>query len=271
MKKNSLLKFFVITCISIIIPCNLYGLDMTVGATSWYAWGEQFNAQKVGNNNSSSKIKSDPSFLYGPALAARFSNDFNFTFVFLYGNFDATKDSGGGKKEKAEFKRIDSDLALNYKLNDYFKVFIGAKYLAYDIVPADILIGTVQYNMQKVDPHKSYGGGLGASATIPITENIFGLATLSGLYLQGNDKMLVEKQTGGFTSTYHNLKLSYNEYGINTTLALAYYIAPASTVISLGGRFQYIYADYKDNEIGLNYIGFTVYGVTLSATYTFRI
>ncbi|MCL2026454.1 MAG: hypothetical protein FWG92_06585, partial [Leptospirales bacterium] len=66
-----------------------------------------------------------------------------------------------------------------------------------------------------------------------------------------------------------SLNLSYNEYGINSTLSLAYYIAQASTVISLGGRLQYLIANYESNAIFLDSIKFAIYGVTLTATYTF--
>jgi hypothetical protein len=95
---------------------------------------------------------------------------------------------------------------------------------------------------------------------------------LSGLYLWGTDKVTIEELAAGAkTGNNRSLNNSYNEYGINSTLSLAYYIAPASTVISLGGRLQYLIADYKNNAIYLDSIKFTIYGVTLTATYTFSL
>ena len=68
-----------------------------------------------------------------------------------------------------------------------------------------------------------------------------------------------------------NSTIGYNEYGINSNISIAYYIAQASTVISLGGRYQYIFVNYKNNDIGLSEIRFTMYGVTFTATYTFNL
>ncbi|MCL1864950.1 MAG: hypothetical protein FWF73_03985 [Spirochaetes bacterium] len=268
MKKTSILKFFAILAVVIIIhgiimPCKAYAFDMTAGATTWYAWGDQFNVQKEPSlgANKNSFIKGDPGFLYGPVISAKFNDDFNLTFVFLYGKFDATK-KNASMAAKAEFGRIDSDLALNYKLNNYFKVFAGIKYLAYDIIPSSVS----PYSIKMNDKHISCGPGIGLSATIPITENVFCLATLSGLYMRGDDK--VEATMWGIP---HNLNIDYNEYGVNSNLSIAYYISDLSTAISLGARFQYIIANYNDNDIGLSSIRFKMYGVTLSATYTFNI
>ncbi|MCL2155012.1 MAG: hypothetical protein FWH53_05045 [Leptospirales bacterium] len=264
MKKILFLTFI---AISIIIPHKLYALDITIGATTWYAQSEQYYAQnKSAYFMNDTLVESNPAFLYGPTLAVRFSNDFNLTFVYLFGNFETVKDDGNFKY-RSKYKRSDSDLALNYRLGDYFKVFLGMKYLSYDITPGDTDNQTFQ--IINIDPHTSYGAGLGLSATIPVTGDLFLLGTVSGLYLFGKDK--VEITDYNSTANPRSVNLDYNEYGVNSTIALAYYIAPASTVISLGGRLQYLIADYKNNAIYLDSIKFTIYGVTLTATYTFSI
>ncbi|MCL1864909.1 MAG: hypothetical protein FWF73_03765 [Spirochaetes bacterium] len=229
MKKFIFLTFITI---SVIITHKSYAVDISAGLTGWYAWGEQYNVQtgKVPN----SLIESDPSLLCGPALSAKFSDDFNLTFVLLYGEFNAQKDDGA-KREEAKFTRIDSDLALNYRLNNYLKVFGGLKYLSYGIVPYNEFQNFI---LKKINPHKSFGAGLGLSATIPITGNLFGLATLSGLYLFGNDSF-VTGDMWSLTPVLHDVKLAYNEYGFNSNISVAYYISDISTVISLGWRFQY--------------------------------
>ena len=104
MKKLLLLTFI---AISIITPYKSYAVDITAGLTGWYAWGEQYNVQTGDVRNS--LVESDPSLLYGPALSVKFSDDFNLTFVFLYGKFNATKNDGGSPEE-SKFTRIDSDL-----------------------------------------------------------------------------------------------------------------------------------------------------------------
>jgi hypothetical protein len=269
------MKPFIILLMLAFIPAaffassKAYAIDLTVGATSWYAWGKQYNSQKDDVEEYNSIVESDPSLLYGPAISAKFNNDFNLTFVFLYGTFNS---------EKSKFKRIDSDLAINYKLHDYFKVFIGCKYLSYGVTPVGSNFMTANdFEIEKVDTHTSYGPGLGVSGTIPIFGNLFGLATISGLYLFGNQKIDIyetKPDAGpppGMLKDPHSLKIDYKEYGINTNLSVAYYIAEWSTVISLGGRFQYIISDYKDNAIYLSSVGFLIYGVTLTATYTFSL
>jgi hypothetical protein len=92
---------------------------------------------------------------------------------------------------------------------------------------------------------------------------------VSGLYLWGKDA--VEIYDPWQLIPPQSSDVDYKEYGVNSNLSIAYYIAEVSTVISLGGRFQYIYTAYKNNELGLSSIRFTMYGVTLTATYTFGI
>ena len=115
-----------------------------------------------------------------PALSRRKRSekpsDFNFTFVFLYGTFDTAREDNVISKSKSKYKRSDSDLALNYRLGDYFKVFIGAKYLSYDITPGATDKSTFKIQSKNIDAHTSYGTGLGVSATYPLTENIFASA-----------------------------------------------------------------------------------------------
>ena len=258
---------------SIIIPYKAYAFDITAGGTAWYAQSEQYYTQTKSPSGviNNSIAKSSPAFLYGPTLAVRFNQDFNLTFVYLYGHFENEKNQGSSYNSSTKFSRSDSDLALNYRLSDYFKVFIGAKYLAYGITPARTDLATFQI-IGNADIHTSYGPGLGLSATVPIVGSLFVLGTVSGLYLWGSHGVVVADISGG-TPPYpqRSANLKYNEYGINTNLSLAYYIAPASVVISLGGRFQYLIADYKKNPIYLDSIKFTVWGATLTATYTFSL
>jgi hypothetical protein len=263
--------FTTLTIISILIATQhkAQAIDITVGATSWYVQSEQYYAQDKGGGRflHNTLIKSDPALLYGPTLSLRLTNDFNLTFVYLYGNFVTVKDTGN-HKSRSKFKRSDSDLALNYRLNDYFKVFAGFKYLSYGITPAED--DSKNFKLKKIDTHSSYGSGLGLSATLPLIGDLFCLGTLSGLYLWGADGVVIEELISGVsTGNTRSSNISYNAYGFNSTLSLAYYIAQASTVISLGGRFQYLKADYKKNIIYLDSIEFTSYGVTLSAAYTF--
>lgn len=238
MKKLILFAVFSFIWMSAILQLNVSAADITVGATTWYSWWDFDNP----DNNDNPDI--DPSFLYGPVLSAKFSDDFNLTFVYLYGKFDMKETDG-----TIEITRNDSDLALNFRLNDNFKIFAGAKYMGYTFTGFE---------------HIGYGPGAGISFVFPLGNDFFILGNVSGLYLWGSED-----------NDSSDASQDYNEYGANTGISLAYYIAPASTTISLGGRYQYFKTDYEkaDSTDGSN-SGTPVhqfYGITLSATYTFSI
>ena len=210
---------------------SMYAADLSVGATAWYtAW--DFNSSNNQNNT-----EFDPTFLYGPALSVKFSDDYNLTFVFLYGKFDMHETNSTNK-----MSRTDSDLALNYRLNNYFKIFAGAKYMSYKMP---------DFN------HSSTGPGAGLSVVVPVGGDFFILGNISGLYLWGKD------DTKDSTD-------KFNEYGANSSIAAAYYIASTSTTISLGGRYQYFKTDY-DGTGNSRDLTHKFYGVTLSANYSFSI
>ena len=222
----------------ILVSGSAFAVDVTVWASTWYAWWD----------NGDSNSNNDPGFLYGPALAVKFNDDFNLTGVFLYGKIKYKDEDDG---DVFTFKRIDSDLALNYRLNDYLKIFAGIKYMSYTIVDADDF------------DHSGFGPGIGISAAYPVVDSLFLLATLSGFHLWGNEEEGDESPD----------EYGYREYGINTTLALAYYIPSISTVISLGGRYQQFKTVYNQEEVNsgeeVDDLTWKFYGITLTVTYTF--
>lgn len=236
MKKLILASAIALIWMSAILPLNVSAADITVGATTWYSWWDFDNP----DNNDNPDI--DPSFLYGPVLSAKFSDDFNLTFVYLYGKFDMKETDG----YTSEVARNDSDLAINYRLNNYFKTFLGAKYMGYTISEIDF-------------KHIGYGPGAGISFVFPLGGDFYILGNLSGLYLWGTEDD--ESRTAA----------DYNEFGMNSSVSLAYYIASASTTITLGGRYQYFQTDYESGAGESENPEHKFYGVTLAATYSFSI
>jgi len=275
MQKLILLTLTVICCISI-MPYKIYAADITVGATTWYAFGSRSENVKDDCDRENNNYAFEPTFLYGPALSVKFSNDFNLTFVYLYGKFNYKEsyfETGGISDSAHDMKsraaRSDSDLALNYRLNDNFKAFAGIKYMSYEINLSHNVATVGNDKLWTHIKHVSIGPGLGFSSTFPITENIFMLATLSGFYLWSSGEEFNDYWIYGPKA---NLKVGYNEYGINSNLSVAYYISSFSTVISIGGRFQYFIIDYDKYEPFLiNSITNKIYGITLTATYTFSL
>ncbi|MCL1865591.1 MAG: hypothetical protein FWF73_07250 [Spirochaetes bacterium] len=243
MKKFLLLTFTAITftaitftaIISIIVPCKLYAVDISAGAAVWYSWYKPGGGEKV-----------NPAFFYGPALSVKFNDDYNLTFVYSYGEYEYNS----GRM----LKHHDSDIALNYRLNDYCKIFGGIKYRKIiassneDSNPPVVLYGI------KTD---SIGPGLGFTAAYPLVENTYLIGTGAGLFLWRKS----EYDLGYGDKDNRN----YTSYGYNLTMSIVYYIAPASTVINLGGRYQ-CFIDRKNTAIKDTY-----YGITLTATYSFNI
>ena len=277
MKKYLFCYISLLMLISILMPCKVYAVDMSIGATTWYTWLEQEFSSNIDDYISShTEQKDDSAFLYGPVLSVKFNDDFNLSFVYLFGKFD-TEQTMGDNTLKYELKRRDSDLALNYRLNNYFKAFLGLKYIGFNISCQDkdkFSGGGPAGDVLNIK-HNSLGPGLGLSATYPVYDNIFVLATISGFCLWG-------KESKDFNNNIYRekIKADYNDYGVNSTLSLAYYIAPAATTISLGGRFQYIktyYRNFSNIDLGGGDVnpfddGTTkFYGITLTATYSFGI
>lgn len=206
---------------------NLSAAAVTFGATTWYSWWDFDQKQ--------SDTDFDPALLYGPVISVKFSEDYNLTFVYLYGKFDETQEDSTN-----EISRTDSDLAINYRLNSYLKIFAGIKYMSYK---------------QTGFEHGGLGPGLGISFVYPLSRSFFFLGNISGLYIWGKEDSSSDGED------------SYNEPGANIGLSIAYYIPEASTTISLGGRYQYFKTIYDDDSS--NNITHQFYGFTLSATYTF--
>ena len=221
----------------ILVSSSAFAVDVTVGASTWYAGckiqGDYMNYMKY-----------DPIFLYGPALAIKFNDNFNLTGVLLYGKTNAKIKY---TDESYNAKRMDSNFALNFRLNDYLKIFAGIKYMSYNIV-----------DYSDFD-HSGYGPGIGISVAYPIADSLFLLATLSGFRLLGEQE---------YDDYGVKIESDYKEYGVNTTLALAYYIPSISTAISLGGRYQQ-FKTFHDDDYYHDDWKWKFYGITLTVTYTF--
>lgn len=75
-----------------------------------------------------------------------------------------------------DMKRMDSDVALYYRLNSNFKLFIGGKYMSFTY-PVD----GYDYTFY----HSLFGPGAGISAVFPVVEHFYLLANIGGIYTRG--------------------------------------------------------------------------------------
>lgn len=229
MKK--LILFSVIVVILAAVP--LRAADISVGATTWYStWKYDDGVQAT---------RYDPAWFYGPALSVKFNNDFTLSSVFLYASYDVDLGS-----IKFDWNRYDSDTSLNVRLNDYFKLFGGVKYLGYKM---EIPLNTGHFY--------AVGPAAGLSMVFPLINNFFILGNASGMYLRGKTTQTGTEDT------------KYKTTGYNTAASVAYYIEPASVTLSLGGRYQYYKLESISSTDDMNKNKF--YGITGSATYSFGI
>jgi len=282
--------------VSVLMPIKAFSLDITAGVSTWYAnqyqpYTKDIYHKTPANSGRYDSTKNKPNLLYGPALSVRFSEDFNLTFVFLYGKFKLTEvdEHEIGFPGHPDYydinyslKRMDSDIVLNYRIIDYFKIFAGVKYLSFstkhnfDSSPfAPTMLYELRGMVYELD-RSGIGPGLGFSIILPIPlfDNLFLISNISVFYLW------VEEKKGYFDSGAGDelfVKTKCKDYGMNLTMSFAYYIAPISTTISVGGRGQFVRTKY-DSEYGQhlhrqgageNTSGF--YGVTLTATYSFSL
>lgn len=100
-----------------------------------------------------------------------------------------------------------------------------------------------------------YGPGGGLSATFNIWASLYLMANASYVNMNGEAE-LVDGTVDIVTR------------GVNASMALAWYIAPASTTLYIGGRYQRLLEDRKEDD---NFKYHEMLGFTASATYSFSI
>ncbi len=239
------LIFIILLSISILIfPAASYvsAEGLSIGASTWYCWWKF-------NDNESMKV--DPTLLFGPVFSYRFTDSWSLAGVFLYGRFKNNEngDGGGGS---VDINRFDSDISLNYNINRYFKIFGGAKFM-----------GFYWEQPNGKGTHMSAGPGLGIGSTFPLTEYLYFLFNISATSSLG------KQNEPGNDSGSSNRSSNLNENGFNSNISLAYYIASASTSITLGFRYQYVFINYLSNNSYYEDESMSFYGVTLSAVFSF--
>lgn len=233
MKKYSILFMMVV-----FLNSMLYAADLGVGISAWYAdWKMERKSSTEGGT-----VNMDEVLYIGPSIAYQFSDNWSTTLVALATPQKYTWEMG---TERMELRRYDVDLALNYQINRYIKVFGGGKYLAF-----------AYHNKTngKDGIHHALGPGGGISFTMPLITNVYLLANLSGLYIYGKQQ---EEQTTGDQS------INFYEIGANGSMQLAYYIPSVAVTLAAGYRYQYVESRYTENssanpDLEHTFKGFTV-------------
>jgi len=203
-------------------------------------------------------------FMYGPSVSVTIDR-WQISANFLYGEFRGdlvTYDyipplSGTGYgfmipyRVRKEVKKYDGDLLVGYEINKYFRFFFGPKYQGYQYKK---IFSTSLITSSSEDIRYHSGGmGVGVGCTLPITGDFYLTMNFAGVVLVGSQKGSDDKSDRTSIA-----------YGGNEIVKLVYEIKPIHTIISLGGRLQYLYFYTTPNKYnpGKHDI---FYGINLSA------
>jgi hypothetical protein len=327
------MKKIIFTLVSIIflaVLCPRSGGAVTVsaGPVVWYAWWNPMFKNALIQNypdrlrylnlllNSMinrGEWKTSGAFLYGPAVSVKLSESWSLSSVFaVSGQYRQTGVSYIGTTTYysrgdpvIRIRKYDLDTTVGYSPLKYLKVFGGFKYQGYSYKGKSY---SVTYTLPNyVFPYQNrlksgsdaYGAGLGLGATLPLFEDIYLLANVSGLYLRfGAD---LDHKTIGEPMIRQRYWQSYDAGGANGSLSFAWYIPAAAVTVSVGARFQVlrfycrrVVCDYLESSTSapftslpqkmfndrlhaymsrLTFDGTTdyFYGATFSVTYSFEI
>jgi hypothetical protein len=228
MKKRTWCAFALLALLAatIVAPARA-DAGVSLGLSSWYAWWD---------TRPDYGYETDPEPLFGPVLGVDFAERWSLTSVLLVGTYHAKNDID----PEYTYRRYDSDSALNYSLNRYFKVFAGFKYMRYD---------TSSDQLDRDVKQISYGPGIGVGFTLPLSDSLFAIANVSAMYLFGLQR---------------DPWADWVEVGYNTALGLAYYITPIATTITAGVRYQNFETRAADGDTKHKF-----YGMTLAAVWHF--
>ncbi len=225
-------KSFILILI-LLVSSSLLASDLGIGISAWYAdWKMEIP--------DGSTRKMDSVFYIGPSVSYQYAQSWSTTLVALLtpSPYEMANENDG----TTDVKRYDVDLALNYQIIRYVKVFCGAKYLGFTF---------------EGGRHHGAGPGGGIGMTLPVMGNFYFLGNASGLYLWGNHKD-------------NNSNKDFIEYGYNLSAQLAYYLASFGITTSIGYRYQFMKSKYDTNDPSGKEDVHTFKGVTLQIVKSFH-
>jgi hypothetical protein len=274
----------VISATIIMLSINaVQALDMSVGVSCWYAWwspmfeNKMLNIQRyidkigqdVSDTGNSTTIK--PSFLLGPVISIAITERLGLSSSIIYGpfyhatseysNVVAAYDISNTINDTMDITRYDSDTLVNYKVTDFFTLFMGFKYQGYRYRGTrhqlvDTAFTDYTYSGDYQVRSDAFGSGMGISVQKIIIENLFGIFSFSGVYLRSN---ITARGTQIADGTSYWIKdkdiIVSNVYGVNINPMVAYYISSTGITLMLGFRYQYLKYYVVDTDIDLTYNG----------------
>ncbi len=256
----------------------LPAFDLGIGAVGYYSkWSPAWRSGLM-------KFESQPDYLAGPFVSLSFLDNWTVSIVGLTslgGNggsityidnahkgyttslgFGPTTITSviTGESIDATSTRWDVDSTLGYRINEFFRVFVGCKYLynkfsGTNTIGSRIVFMPSGLTYDQNDPvameskFESHSGGVGIGFSLPLLGALYLLGNASCIYTKAS--LHVVKDVDGVFATFNGAKSNklpgmdpgvqfYNAIGLNSTLSLSYYFEAISTSIVIGGRYQMI-------------------------------
>ena len=283
------LSVFVLTAVFAVIiisPSAADAVEVSAGATVWYAgWNPVFKrfvttpySYGIETVTTDAENSTNAAFLAGPVISVSFLNKFSFSTVFAIGEFSGkasyTRSSYSSHyatiQSTYSSRKLDIDSTLNYALFRYIKIFAGIKYQGYK-TQIDATDPSLGFAIQSKVKSGGYGTGAGIACAYPIHDNLFALVNVSGVYIKTDNSFNYSYNAGMWGSIDVLYKDTYDVFGGNTTASLAYYFSSYRTTVSLGGRLQYLkyYRAKGEDLYKLDKQSDTFYGIICTIVYAF--
>jgi hypothetical protein len=248
-----------------------FSWTLGVGASSYYSFWNPAWAQDYNN------VKIDPALMAGPLVSLTIYEDFTLTGLYMRSinnpgaDYTATP-SGTGPivTFNTRLKREEGEANLMYALSRAFRIFAGYKMQAFteEAGRDDVTVPNPAISLVNAwnNEFRISGPGAGIAVVLPLTKSLGLSMSTSLIYLW--IKYQGYKLEWGSSMNGIKDNNDYTGIGNNSALSLFYSLPSINTVISLGGRFQYLRYIAKGSapSLGNDYY----YGVTLAAVYYFE-
>lgn len=288
------------------MPAAAAPVSVSIGHSVWCSWWEP--AWKDGKNflppaspglaaanpvslpNQINEFRLKPALMHGPLISISFLDKWSVSTLFMYGKFRAISSGPrpqslfGKSRFKKEIDRYDSDSTINYSFNKIVKVFVGFKYQSYrylEKVAYWSISELAVFRGQGTSRFESLGPGAGLGLTIPLPRNFFILGSLAASYFWGSaayrydDLYYYRISSGSYNPALFQYQKEYFTSIVgNGSLSLAYYLAPASLTLGLGGRYQVMWHMHEHKKRGFLYYNGRYdhfWGITISVVYSFTL
>ncbi len=243
----------------------------------WYepSWGDHYDNVSV-----------SPSLLVGPVAGITLFDrvSLNASFLFLNVGGDATfetdtVDTATGQtyhiNAESNQERIEIDVMLSYRLFPFLSLYAGYKNFSYGLQGDGTYSGvnqstgsTFEATQDEMARYMGSGYGVGISTNFALGEGFFLGLGLSALYIYGSFDLAGIRVTNGQVQREGTGNINYVGTGLNIPANLSYFFSSISTVITVGGRYQFLKQKHDDSEpdtYGIDGNTDRFYGITFSA------